>query len=215
LNADFACAIADELTKEQDWNLVFRDNGRHYDLHRTQWEALVGETYRLLRERVIAVGRLEFQYWYYNLPLYDMVATGRTLSPALGQLYQLLQSEDFIGRMRELTAVPAVDFADCQATRYTEGSFLTTHDDEVAGKHRHAAYVLGLSRDWCPDWGGLLSFPQHRGKPAQYLLPDFNSLYLFRVPQPHFVSMVSPLAERPRYSITGWLRSRSHNEAGE
>ena len=36
--------------------------------------------------------------------------------------------------------------------------------------------------------------------------PLWNSLSLFRVPQPHVVSLVAPWAGSPRYSITGWFR---------
>jgi len=208
LHSDFARELAAELLEEEDWNLVFRDNGRHYDLHRTQWQALTEQNHQLLRQRVLAVGRLEFQYWYYNIPLFDMVSQGRTLGPQAQQLYDLLQSDAFIGRMRQVTTVPAIDFADCQATLYKEGSFLSRHDDEVAGKNRHAAFVLGLSSDWRADWGGLLTFPDDESGSGSYFQPGFNNLYLFRVPQPHLVSMVSPLAQQGRLSITGWLRSR-------
>ena len=37
-------------------------------------------------------------------------------------------------------------------------------------------------------------------------VPLWNSLSLFRVPQPHVVSLVEPWAGSPRYSITGWFR---------
>ena len=36
--------------------------------------------------------------------------------------------------------------------------------------------------------------------------PLWNSLSLFRVPQPHVVSLVAPWAGSARYSITGWFR---------
>jgi Rps23 Pro-64 3,4-dihydroxylase Tpa1-like proline 4-hydroxylase len=111
--------------------------------------------------------------------------------------------------MRQFIGVEAVEFADCQATRYSEGCFLTTHDDEVVGKNRYAAYVLGLTQDWQADWGGLLTFPAGETQAGEYFLPGFNSLSIFSVPQPHFVGMVNPMAQRARLSITGWLRSHS------
>jgi SM-20-related protein len=209
LQPDFAAAIEREMIEQQDWNLVFRDNNRHYDLHRIQWQALTDDNYRQLRERIIAFSQHNFQYWYYNIPMYDMVAEGRPLSPNLQLLYQLLQSPDFIALMRQFTGVQELDFADCQATRYTDGSFLTTHDDEVTDKNRYCAYVLGLTQDWQADWGGLLTFPDKENREGEYFLPGFNSLSLFSVPQPHFVSMVNPMAQRARLSITGWLRSHS------
>lgn len=203
LEKGFAIALLEELIEYPDWNMVFRDNNKHYDLHRSQWQALDDNSFELLRQRITAVGQLGFQYWYYNVPIYDMAAEGKPLGPAQDKLYHFLQSEQFVSCMRNISGEAAIDFADCQATKYTPGSFLTTHDDKVQGKNRHAAYVLGLSPDWCADWGGLLMFPES----GQAFTPAFNSLYMFSVPQPHLVSLVSSLATRPRISVTGWLRS--------
>ena len=67
--------------------------------------------------------------------------------------------------------------------------------------------MINLSRDWLPDWGGLLQFldPAER-RVVDTFVPLWNSLSLFRVPQPHVVSLVAPWAGSPRYSITGWFR---------
>ena len=53
--------------------------------------------------------------------------------------------------------------------------------------------------------------PRRRLDPAERrvvdtFVPLWNSLSLFRVPQPHVVSLVAPWAGSPRYSITGWFR---------
>ena len=85
---------------------------------------------------------------------------------------------------------------------------LTAHDDEIAGKKRHAAYVFGLTPQWKTEWGGLLLFHTADGDVAHGLLPRFNTLNIFKVPQLHSVSMVNEAAAYRRYSITGWLRSR-------
>ena len=207
LDPAFASELAGELQLEQDWNLVFRDNNRHYDLHRTQWQALTAETHQQLRQRIVAVGQLGFQYWYYNIPLFDMVAQGHKVGARSQEFYELLQSPEFIRRMRQVTGEDTIEFADCQATKFNNGSFLSRHDDEVAGKNRRAAYVFGLSPQWRADWGGLLTFPDNNASKGEYFLPQFNCLYLFKVPQPHLVSMVSPLATQERVSLTGWLRS--------
>src|SRR5690606_24819670 len=101
-----------------------------------------------------------------------------------------------------------IAFADSQATRFSAGHFLTTHDDDVAGKQRRAAYVLNLTPHWRTDWGGVLQFIDADGHVTAGLAPKFNALNLFRVPQQHAVSFVTPSAPSSRYSITGWLRAR-------
>lgn len=94
-----------------------------------------------------------------------------------------------------------------RAPHYGPGHLLTAHDDAVAGKNRRAAFVVNLTRDWSADWGGLLMFHQPGVAAAEALVPSFNAINLFAVPQPHSVSMVAPFAPRRRYSVTGWLRS--------
>ena len=102
-----------------------------------------------------------------------------------------------------MTGAADIAFADAQATAYAPGDFLTAHDDNVAGKARRAAYVLGLTPGWRTDWGGLLLF--HRDSTAW--VPRFNTLNLFGVPQPHSVSQVASFAGNRRYAVTGWLRA--------
>lgn len=113
--------------------------------------------------------------------------------------------------LRSVTCAGEIDFADAQATAYGPGHFLTAHDDLVAGKNRHAAYVFGLTPRWSIDWGGLL-LVHEGGKEAAAIVPGFNMLSLFKVPQPHSVSMVAPFAANRRYSVTGWLRSANPPE---
>jgi Rps23 Pro-64 3,4-dihydroxylase Tpa1-like proline 4-hydroxylase len=72
---------------------------------------------------------------------------------------------------------------------------------------RRAAYVLNLTPEWRPDWGGLLQFYDAMGNVSRAFTPGFNVLNIFRVPQPHSVSWVTPLAAAPRYAVTGWLRA--------
>ena len=71
-----------------------------------------------------------------------------------------------------------------------------------------AAYVLNFTPRWSPDWGGILNFIDRDGHVAEGYTPAFNALNVFRVPQLHSVSCVSPYAQAGRYSITGWLRER-------
>ena len=76
----------------------------------------------------------------------------------------------------------------------------------IDGKGRIAAYVLNLTPQWRPEWGGLLLFPGSDGAQAEAFVPGFNRLSLLRVPQQHCVTEVSRAAAFRRYAITGWLR---------
>jgi len=43
---------------------------------------------------------------------------------------------------------------------------------------------------------------------AEAYTPAFNALNIFKVPQPHAVSLVAPFAGGDRLAITGWVRSK-------
>jgi len=210
LQPGFAAALRDELGAHGEWNLVFRHEGRHFDLLPAQYADMPLSLRADLFRKVTDEARTGFQYWYFNVPLFDRLQAGLPLGPRQEQLCELLRTDAFIDAMRCLTGEAAIAYADFQATRYDAGCFLAPHDDAVEGKHRIAAYVIGLSPDWRPDWGGLLQFPQaETGGVVHALVPSFNSLTVFRVPRPHFVGVVAPFAAQGRYSVTGWLRERS------
>jgi len=124
------------------------------------------------------------------------------------EIVRFLNDGDFLGFVRDVTGLHEIAFADAQATRYAPGHFLTLHDDNFPERKRLVAYVLNLTPQWRPDWGGILMFPHRNGHIAEGYAPAFNALNLFKVPQPHLVSMVAPFAGACRYSITGWLRAR-------
>ena len=143
-----------------------------------------------------------FAYAFEHIP-----AVEAGLAPELASVEALVQSEAFIDIGRKLLG-DDVCFADAQACRYGPGHFLTAHNDDVAGKHRRAAYVLNLTPEWRPDWGGLLLFHDEKGRVTNGLVPAYNVLNIFKVPVAHSVSAVAPFAPARRYSITGWMRTQ-------
>lgn len=85
---------------------------------------------------------------------------------------------------------------------YTKGSYLEKHTDHV--NERAVSFVWNLTTSWEPEWGGMCNI-ENRGHWAA-IMPNFNSLLLFKVPLVHFVSEVSQRAKRDRISLTGWLK---------
>ena len=67
--------------------------------------------------------------------------------------------------------------------------------------------MLNLSRDWRADDGGLLLFLGADGRVNDTLVPRYNTLSIFRVPQAHAVTLVAPWAASDRLAITGWMRA--------
>lgn len=203
------------LAAEIPWQTVFRTRDargdgqgqRHIDLHQAQVAALDRTRQNLLADSVYAEARDRFAYVYNNYPVADAFAEGKNPGLYVNDLFRFLNSEAFLGFIRQVTGMAEIARADAQATLYRSGHLLTRHDDVLPEQHRLAAYVLSLTPEWQADWGGMLLFHGPGGDIEHGFAPRFNTLNLFRVGQPHSVSYVTPFAGSGRYSVTGWLRS--------
>ncbi len=211
--ADFlerTCAerFLETLRGRDDWALIVNHDDKSFDLDRRAQAALSPAQRQALDDAVYAAARYGFQYRYEAIRVPDVESERHKLRDPLAGFASFLSSLSVVEFLRKVTGKKGIDFADAQATAYGPGHFLTAHDDEVAGKKRHAAYVYNLTPTWRIDWGGLLLFHGADGHVARGFTPSFNALNLFAVPQPHSVSMVAPFAANRRYSVTGWLRGR-------
>jgi len=197
------------LSEQRQWNLVYRVNGKHVDSNAdavAKWPR--GKRLKL-HKLIHKEARNGFQYLYSTIPIYDIYHQKLLPGHFLNKLYEFLNGQEFLDFVRAITGDDSIEFADAQATRFEAGHFLSSHDDNVPGKNRRAAYVLNLSPLWNPDWGGALQFFDSRGNIEEAYTPTHNALNIFRVPTNHSVAMVSPFAGAARYSITGWFRAGS------
>jgi hypothetical protein len=188
------------------WNLVAFVGGKHRDLDKAGMNALSDIEKQRFEGHLHASARDGFSYLFDNIPIYDIRRSGTQPDMALLEAVDFLNSAPVLDLARAVTGNSEIAFADAQATCYRNGAFLTSHNDGVEGKNRVAAYVLSMTRRWSADWGGLLLFEDEDGNIEQGFTPAYNTLNLFSVPQPHFVSQVAPFAGAPRLSITGWFR---------
>lgn len=201
-----AATLHAHLRARQDWRQVVNSGDKVFELDRAARESMPEAQRAALDTAVWNGARAGFQYRYESLrlPDGDLPADG-SAAGILEEFTRWLSAGAARDMLRRITAAADIAFGDGQATAYGPGDFLTGHDDDVAGKNRRAAYVLGLTRDWRIEWGGLLLFHERAGQVSGQM-PGFNSLDLFAVPQPHSVSPVTRSAAFRRCSITGWLR---------
>ena len=129
----------------------------------------------------------------------------------LSEVFEYFNSDHMLEFIADVTGADNLLSTDCQYTRYTPGHFLTRHRDVVTEAQRRVAYVLGVSENWHPDWGGLLQFFEEDGTARESWIPKFNCLSLFHVKHIHSVTFVTPFAQEPRVSLTGWFRSTPKN----
>jgi len=150
-----------------------------------------------------------FQYRYFNYPILDAyLQKWPNEVPLLHAFMDFINSQPWLAMIRTITGMPQLVKCDAQASLYAADCFLHRHSDAQSQEGWRIAYVLGMTRDWRPEYGGTLQFLDDYGNTTLGLLPRFNTLNLFAVPRWHMVTHVPPYAPRERYSITGWFRDR-------
>ncbi len=125
----------------------------------------------------------------------------------LHSVFDFLNSDEMLSFVAEISGCTDLKSADAQYTRYGAGQFLTRHIDDETSDMRRLAYVISFTKDWHPDWGGLLQFFEDDGTPRDAWAPVFNSMTLFEVRHVHAVTFIAPFLKRPRLSLTGWFRA--------
>ena len=208
-----ASAIADMLQRGLRWRLVFPEPPETGVGHETVVQLDQAEMAALGRDAVAqrlraVMGRARdnYGYLYYSYPMIDAYLEGRDRGHMVHKLTEFLNSPDFMAFGRAVTGEDRITKGDAQATWYAPGHFLPRHTDHGFENERRAAYTFGFSRNWQPDWGGLLAFIEDDLSISRILLPGFNVLTLFDGRRTHAVTAVAPFAGGPRLQITGWLR---------
>jgi len=187
------------------WRTVLNEGEKHFDIHPEQAKLLGPDKLNLLKRGAKHRAKNEFQYLYENFPVHEAIEAGTDIAADLVAAHALMNAAETRRLIAQISGLMP-DYCDMQATRYRPGHFLTKHNDDVDGKHRRFAYVLGLSQRWRASWGGQLEFLNPDGTVSDAFTPRFNTLSLFQVPMDHRVSVVKPAANSSRVSLTGWFR---------
>ena len=201
-------ALARLLEQNIPWRLTISDaealKPQLYDAARIQAQGEAAVAQALAKAHARA--RDGFAYVYLSYPMLAAYLAGWDAGHPIHAVLELINSASFLDVVRAITGRSDVIKADAQATLYRPGDFLSLHDDGQ-GEGRIAAYTLGFTREWRPDWGGQLLFHDAEGDIERGFGPAFNSLTLFKTPRPHSVAAVAPYAGAPRLSIVGWARN--------
>jgi SM-20-related protein len=206
LTPQTASVLTEMLKSGTPWARSISVGGKGSELPAEQFDQFPPEQQRQLMEMVWSEARSGFQYMFDRFRFFEHVQNGASVPPIYAALNQWLNAPSTIEQFRRLTGDDEITMVDGQATRYLPGHFLTLHDDRHGVMGRRFAYVLNLTENWRADWGGLLLFHQDNCVSGG-LMPLFNTLNVFRVPQMHSVSVVAPYAGEPRLAITGWMRT--------
>lgn len=207
---DAAARLRDHLHGRSDWQIALNLDGKqNREIDRHDWEAMNNAQREALKKLGAPTDLKGFRFFFEQIVVArDSDGPDETTS-LLGKFAAFMSSAPVLELIGRITAANDIDYADARATAYGPDHFLTMHHDEAQGSHRRAAYVFGLTEAWRAEWGGLLLFHDERDDVVEGLVPRMNVLTLFDVPRDHSVSLVSPFAPGPRYSVTGWMRAGS------
>lgn len=195
------------LRERTDWRQVINSgHDKIFEFDRAGQADLTAEQREALDKAIYAGARADFQFRYETVRVPDDDAARAASDDLLFAFARFLSHGPARDLLRQVTGDDAISFADAQATAFSPGDFLTRHDDDVAGKNRTAAYVMSLNPQWRVEWGGLFLMHHADGQGADAIVPGFNRLNMFAVPQMHSVSEVTRATAFRRYSVTGWLR---------
>lgn len=204
LDAEVATRLRECLEHEVPWTLALRDGSGARTIAAPEYARLDAPAREALLREVASGAREDgFRFAYDSYMMAAAYREGRDPGLLLHRMLEVLNHDDVLALYRAITGDARIRRAIAQATRYRPGHFLRQHNDEHADEGRLYAYVINLSREWQPDWGGLLQFVE-RGEVVETFVPRWNSLSLFRVPAEHIVTPVQPWAGADRYAITGW-----------
>ena len=207
---DVADSLHQCLRDEIPWRLSCYDNmqegrDRAVKIPQATLSAMSREQQSGFQQELLRQARDQFQYVYQSFDLLEGHRTGEKPELYVYRLMQYLASGAFFDFARVLTGDDEISYVDGHATRYVAGHFLKDHSDESPFERRRFAYVIGMTRGWDADMGGLTQFMNAEGDVVDCFVPTFNSLIIFSVPVKHMVSYVPPWVSGERLSVTGWL----------
>lgn len=200
LDPESARALYRSMLDEVKYRQAYVDGRGNQEISAETFQALSPEQKRQLMSAVYGQAAEGVGFWYGRHGI-DQDSPG-----AVRDFLNWFNSEELFERIHRLPGAEDVRSVSGQVTRFLPGDFLTRHIDDVGDEGRRVAYVMNLSPDWHPDWGGLLQFFHPDGRPREAWTPIYNSLCLFDVNHVHSVTCLAPFARQPRLAISGWFR---------
>ncbi|MFQ5609166.1 MAG: 2OG-Fe(II) oxygenase [Woeseiaceae bacterium] len=207
-DADVAERMREACRNDVPWEYLSFLDGQNVIVPAADFEALQPAQLQEFHQKLAhgASKGVGFFYCGYKIQRAQTDSQNKNLQ-FLHSIFNYLNSDEMLQFVMDVTGRDDLKSADAQFTRYTPGQFLTRHRDDPKAEERRIAYVISLTKNWHPDWGGLLQFYEEDGTTRDTWAPKFNSISLFDVHHIHSVSYVTPFAMEQRLSLTGWFRA--------
>jgi SM-20-related protein len=188
-----AQALYECLSERAQWGLLLGSGpgiGQNY-IAPEQCRAFTAAQHRTLHRMVYPFRRQGGSH-IMGVRLIGHDSFDRQADPSLlARFADWLNSRVFLNFVCDITGDCDVHCVVAQAMRFTAGHFSSFHADSPDQDCR-ATCVFNLSPGWQPSWGGLLQF----------------AVVIFKSSLRHGVSVVTPQAQTPRYSIAAVSRAQ-------
>jgi Rps23 Pro-64 3,4-dihydroxylase Tpa1-like proline 4-hydroxylase len=211
INEEAAEAVHNSLKNEIAWNLAYNDDEGQKDLYARDQKTMSPVERQAFHQKIMARARTgTFQYLYGSFAVGDAYREGLIKDMYVARFFEFVNTPEMINLITEITGIKGIKRASMQATAYGPGHFLTDHNDFDPEKDRKVAFVFNMTKDWKAEWGGILQFLEDDGFSESGLIPTFNALNIFEVPQRHIVSQVANFAPKVRFGLTGWFMASDY-----
>jgi len=200
----FSDDIYHSLDKGVNWDIAHYSNNKG---HKLTFEEIKKTSDGEIKRKILEIQNCkpnEYQFLYHTYMIVTAYLEGRNPGHLLHYFLEFVNSQEFLSLIRQITGCKNIRKMDAQATYYAKGDFLREHNDADSVEGRRFAYVLNMTKNWTPDWGGILQFTKD-DKIIESFVPSYNRLVIFEVPQNHLVSQVTSFAGEKRLSIAGWM----------
>ncbi|MCH7630698.1 MAG: 2OG-Fe(II) oxygenase [Proteobacteria bacterium] len=193
------------LAKDTPWGLFYFKDDTGERIPPEDFEKMPGDKQQEIFQFIFKTARDGYQFMFFYHPVMQNALAGLNPDFPLHHWFDFINSEPLLDFVRNVTGIPEIVRADCMATRFVGNCFLHCHRDHQEGRTRRVAYVMNLTRDWNPNWGGYLQIFNDKMNIEHSFKPAFNCLNMFTVPRDHSVSTVPPFCPGERLSLTGWF----------
>lgn len=202
--------VADEIEKwllSLPWRLLLQDeNKQNMLLTSRELAEMAPEKRQAIESRMRARAASTFGYTYCAYPLGQSFQEKWDPGHPIHNVFPFLNEPSFLNFARTVSGCASIARVDGHATNFMRGHYLIRHVDPGDRRERRAAFTFGFSRDWQPDWGGLLLFFDQNLNIREGFLPRFNVLTIFDgAAMQHNVTAIAAFAPRPRLSFAGWF----------
>lgn len=192
------------IKANKTWYVAYNDGDNYYESPLQDFNNMPANLKQRFMNNIYSRAGSNFQYLFNQYYITQAIEKGEEIGNPIHIMHEFVNADPFMGFMKKLTGDNKIKYIESFVSAYRPGHFLTNHDDTHDKNDRVVAYTIGMTKNWQKDWGGHLAFFDDDGNVTKALLPSYNTLSVFLVPQPHAVQFVAPFAQDSRVSFLGW-----------